>query len=322
MSRPATSRLKVNPAIGTMPVLQYCTPEQLLIDDSYQRTLETGPSQTLVRRIAMFWDWSLCQPLIVARRNDGGHYVVDGQHRLAAAKLRGDIFQLPCVVASYSSSAEEAASFVALNQQRRPLGALDLFKAALAADDSEAMAIMGALQGAGLSIAPHMNYTSWKPGMVSNIGGMQRAYRDLGHVKFTTALKVLAEAFAGEVLRYGGTIFPGIATVVGEKSAALDFAHLVAVLKLKSQADWSRSIHHCHAQLAQKWKIASATVIRDAYDHTGASGSRLASAPKLGGVEADCFPGEVWCGQCDRRVSKEHASRCVSPFCKAKAQAA
>jgi hypothetical protein len=157
MSRPATSRLKVNPAIGTMPVLQYCTPEQLLIDDSYQRTLETGPSQTLVRRIAMFWDWSLCQPLIVARRNDGGHYVVDGQHRLAAAKLRGDIFQLPCVVASYASMADEAASFVALNQQRRPLGALDLFKAALAAGDTEAMSIMKAIIDAGLSLSNHMN---------------------------------------------------------------------------------------------------------------------------------------------------------------------
>ena len=48
----------------------------------------------------------------------------------AAARLRGDIPQLPAVVVQYASAADEAASFVHLNQQRRPLTRLDLFKAA------------------------------------------------------------------------------------------------------------------------------------------------------------------------------------------------
>jgi hypothetical protein len=104
MSRPATTKLKVNPPLGSLPVLQYCSPDQLLIDESYQRSLEAANSQTLIRRIAMHWDWGLCQPLFVARRADGSLYVVDGQHRLEAAKLRGDIWQLPCVVTSFESS--------------------------------------------------------------------------------------------------------------------------------------------------------------------------------------------------------------------------
>jgi ParB-like chromosome segregation protein Spo0J len=69
----------------------------------------------------MFWDWSLCQPLAVAKRDDGGLMVVDGQHRLEAARLRGDIEDLPCVVTAYRNAGDEAAAFVALNQQRRPL---------------------------------------------------------------------------------------------------------------------------------------------------------------------------------------------------------
>ena len=46
--------------------------------------------------------------------------------------MRRDIAQLPCVVGNYTSTADEAASFVHLNQKRKPLGKLDVFKAAVA----------------------------------------------------------------------------------------------------------------------------------------------------------------------------------------------
>jgi hypothetical protein len=104
MSRAATSRLKVNPQVGQRPTLEFRRLCDLKIDPSYQRSIEIGTSQTLIRRIAMFWDWSLCQPLAVARRADGALMVVDGQHRLAAARLRGDIYDLPCVITAYESA--------------------------------------------------------------------------------------------------------------------------------------------------------------------------------------------------------------------------
>jgi hypothetical protein len=72
MARPATARLKCNPPLGTLPVLQYCAPGQLLIDEAYQRGLDMPASQALIRRIAVHWDWGLCQPLFVARRPTSG----------------------------------------------------------------------------------------------------------------------------------------------------------------------------------------------------------------------------------------------------------
>jgi hypothetical protein len=51
-------------------------------------------SQALIRQIARHWDWDLCLPLVVSRRADGSLYVIDGQHRLAAARIRGDIDHL------------------------------------------------------------------------------------------------------------------------------------------------------------------------------------------------------------------------------------
>lgn len=160
MSRPATDRLKLNPPLGMLPALQYLLPAQLKIDASYQRSLDTDAGKALVRRIAQHWNWDLCQPLVVSRRADGALYVIDGQHRLAAARLRGDIAQLPAVVVQYASAADEAASFVHLNQERTPLTRLDLFKAALASGDSEALAIVEALDAAGLMVAPHNNFTA------------------------------------------------------------------------------------------------------------------------------------------------------------------
>lgn len=221
MSRPATTRLKVNPPLGTLPVLQYQPPAALDIDPEYQRSMDSSSSQTLVRKIAQHWNWDLCQPLVVSRRDDGSMFVIDGQHRLAAAKLRGDISVLPCVVTQFSSVADEAASFVHLNQQRRPLTKLDIFKAALASEDTQTQAIVAAMAEAGLSIAPHSNYVSWKPGMMSNIAGIERAWQMQGAAVASAALLTFARAFGGEVLRYAGTIFPGVVAVVAAELSGL-----------------------------------------------------------------------------------------------------
>jgi hypothetical protein len=217
MSRPATSRLKVNPPLGHMPALQYLLPQQLEIDPGYQRSLDSGQSQTLVRRIAQHWNWDLCQPLVVARREDGALFVIDGQHRLAAARLRGDIHQLPAVVVQYACTEDEAASFVHLNQQRRALTKLDIFKAAVASGDGVVGKIVEALAVARLSVAPHSNPTAWKPGMVANIAGIEAAWRVHGPRVTRAALQALGEAYAGQVLRYAGTVFPGIAAVCADE---------------------------------------------------------------------------------------------------------
>lgn len=220
MVRAATSRLKVNPALGSPPTLEWRAIGELLIDDTYQRRIDTGQSQTLIRKIAQFWDWGLCQPLAVSRRPDGKLLIVDGQHRASAAKLRSDIPHLPCVITSYASAGDEAAAFVALNQMRRPLNALDLFKAAIAAGDTEATEIAAAVAKAGLRIANTTNNVQQKPGSLINVGGLRHCYRVHGQQTLTGALWVLGQAYAGQVLRYAGTLFPGLAEIVAAEIKA------------------------------------------------------------------------------------------------------
>lgn len=323
MSRPATSRLKVNPPLGVLPALQYLLPAQLEIDATYQRSLATGPSQSLIRKIAMFWNWDLCQPLVVSRRDDGRLYVIDGQHRLEAAKLRGDIAQLPAVVVQYSSAADEAASFVHLNQQRRPLNKLDVFKAAVASGDDEASAITTALTAAGLSIANTTNPDIWKPGQLVNIGGIERAWRVQGAEATASALGVLSAAFKGQRLRYAGTIFPGIAVVCADERkypsgrGANQFAQMLAA---KPQVEWRSLIYAEHATSPNlSRREAAERTLRKAWAdwRPSVAAPPPASAPRPAPPLQITPPsdGKRFCDQCDRRVHLNAAALCKSAHC-------
>ena len=272
MVRASTARLKVNPPLGLRPSLENCRMADLQVDPSYQRSIDNGPSQALVRKIAMFWDWTLFHPLAVARRQDGSLWVVDGQHRLGAARLRRDIYDIPCVVSPSLSQADEAASFVAMNQQRRPLTKLDLFKAAVTGTDSEAAQIAAALAEAGLSLAPHTNFTAWKPGMVSNVGGIEHAWRQHGPRIAKAALAALAAGLTGQVLRYAGSIFPGIVAVCADEMAnGSPFAPprwdlFVEMIAEGEQAQWRADIaRHRTANPNVKYSAASAAVFRAAW---------------------------------------------------------
>lgn len=316
MSRPATSRLKCNPPLGRMPVLQFVPPSELQIDASYQRSLEASTSQTLIRKIAQFWNWDLCQPLVVARRGGGELFVIDGQHRLEAARLRGDIAQMPCVVVEYASAADEAASFVHLNQQRRPLGKLDLFKAAVASEDPEACAILAALTDAELTVAPHSNYTAWKPGMVSNISGIESAWRSVGSKVTSRALVALRLGFQGQVLRYAGTIFPGIVAVCSDEMAGRrefrgeHFERFYTFLGTRRQEEWRAEAMRARLDDADL-TVASAmghVLRRDWRKHLGAE-----APPEL--QFKACSDGKAWCDQCDMAVTEAQAAECRSRFC-------
>jgi hypothetical protein len=197
MARAATSRVKMNPQLGSPPTLEFRALGELHVDDTYQRSLETEPSIRLIRRIAQFWDWGTV-PATRGRTASGRN--ADGGRRpapLSAARMRGDIAHLPCVITSYANTGDEAAAFVALNQNRKPLQPLDLFKAALAAEDETATAVQRILIAAGLRLAPHTNWPFWKSGMLANVNALQSVYRRYGERTLFVSLKAIALGFDG-----------------------------------------------------------------------------------------------------------------------------
>ena len=268
VAKAAQAKLKINPPLGLRPSLENTRLVDLKVDASYQRSIDSETSKTLIRRIASCWDWSLYHPLTVSRRLDGTLWVVDGQHRLAAARLRRDMHDLPCVVTPYESRAAEAASFVAMNAQRRALSALDLFRAALASGDSHATLVHDMLCAAGLQLAKHTNYTAWKPGEISFTRSISSVMRQYGYSAAVDALNVTAKAFSGQVLRYGGTIFAGLGGFLGAKShpgVSIDLALLTDLLRKTSQHEWVGIINRRRAQDRISGLAAGARVFADVY---------------------------------------------------------
>ena len=321
MSRPATSRLKVNAPLGKLPVLQYLPPAELRIDASYQRSLDASASRALIRKIAQFWNWDLCQPLVVSRRDGSEFYVIDGQHRLAAARLRPDIGQLPCVVVEYTSSADEAASFVHLNQQRRPLNVLDVFKASVASEDPEAVAISDAIIAAGLCIAPHTNNQAWKPQMIGNISGIQKAWRERSPAATLSALKVIAKAWPDQGKRFAGSMFPGIVEVCHRSSIvhdSHDLEILTRIVASKSQDEWRILMHRKRAiDPNMKWPEASGLVFSEAWNSPAVHLAEV-KKPRQNRVSVNFradAEGMAFCDQCDHRVAAGKAMACKDRFC-------
>ena len=329
MAQTNTKRLKFETPIGRLPVLQFMQPAELQIDPQYQRSIEGRQSQSLIAKIAQGWNWDLCQPLVIARRSEEGLFVIDGQHRLEAARLRGDITQLPCVVVDYAGAAEEAASFVHLNQQRRPLTTLDLFKAALASGDEEAQAIMAALTEAGLGLTNSNNIDRWKPGQVQIIGGIQRLWRREGQEVVSKALDLLAEAYRGEIMRFAGTIWPGLVAVCAEemrsgKSFAPDrFAQLASALNELGQEEFRKLVlARCALNPDIGRSIVAIRIVQELHDPERFSKrSGMGSAPMAPLVFKTDQPvaaggdGKAWCDQCDMRVTQTEAEGCKSRHC-------
>lgn len=344
MPKPKTfSRDAMSPAQGTMPVMQFCLPDQLEIDPRYQRSIENPESQALIADIALNWHWGRAQLLTVSRR-DGRLFVVDGQHRLAAAKLRGDIQQLPCLIEEFADVAEEAALFNDLNDRRRPVSAIDKFRAALVAGDAECIAIGSAMERAGLALASHTNPTAWKPGQLANIGGIRQAWRMHGPAAAELAMTLMADGFKGEVLTYAGTIFPGLVAVCAGKPGedTIDdnsLACLIRALGRKSQGQWRSAVLEEMAASGVGRVVAMSFVLREAMafeapspagpmpeEPLRTSAGPVATTGAGGPAFGDRFDrraaGDTFCEQCDKLVSPDKAKRCQSAWCKLRDMAA
>lgn len=227
------------PMKGMPPSIENRHPSELHIDDSYQRSIETGPSQSLIDRIARNWDWRMCLPLVVSKRDDGSLYVIDGQHRLAAAQRRGDIPFLPCCVSVYRGVEDEAAMFVAMNRQRRQMNRLDDFHAAQAGGDDDARAIGDIIRSVGFTVSRKTGSATWVPGEVAFTTAIATVRRKHGEGVVRTALQMMADAFPDERLTAGSSIFSALCKVMISPPADFNRDRLFKALLTLDMDGWT-----------------------------------------------------------------------------------
>lgn len=140
---------QIGPQTGAPPSLENVPVALLQIDPAYQRGTDGPASRRIIASMVRCWDWKLYQPLTVARRADGSLFIIDGQHRHAAALQRGDIMFLPCALQSSLELAGEADTFVKLNTERQKLSQTDVFHAQLARGDAAATQLLALVEETG-----------------------------------------------------------------------------------------------------------------------------------------------------------------------------
>jgi hypothetical protein len=323
------------PPKGEPPEVRWEPCCALRIDEAYQRVISGKQSQSLIREIAENWDWRLCAPLTVSHRADEAgemaFFVIDGQHRLAAAEMRGDIEELPCIISVFGGFEEEALAFIAINTARRQVTALDKYHARVAAKEPLALKIKAAVADADLSVARNSDASTWTAREIAFPDAVGRALTNYA-VAGTKALEALAWAYPAVPLLRGADLFEGMLVIFrhGGKGwtgdELRDFAsHVGAML----QSSWVARRDRKKLE-ADTWTTggAMAFVMMEGYRQTPKPAALDPRAPAAvskappatledatASYLANRDDGRLWCEQCDRRVTATVAGMCVSKFC-------
>jgi hypothetical protein len=346
---PNPAQFKRGAQVGAPPSLEQIPVDRLQVDAAYQRATDSAGSRKIINGMVKRWDWSLCQPLVVARRSDGALYILDGQHRHAGATERGDIPFLPCVVLSSLGHADEARTFVELNTRRQKLTQAQVFHGMLAAGDDNARLVLQLIEETGWRVRTHSNTAAYGAGdlecapmlvkVVAAKGGdpvrfaltvLRLAYPDTAVRQTSTMLKALLEIFDNPD---HGLTATGLASLIGSVPPG-KWASRAAVLQ-EQRPNWSRVTALAKAIMAEATGEEAVTPPRSApapmppapTPSTGdpaiavrsrpqtalapAQRPRAASAPSPFGTT-----GKGWCEQCQSLRSREHAAACSSRFCK------
>lgn len=166
-------------------------------------------SQAWVEHLAQSFSADKFTPLILSLRSDGTLVIIDGQHRVAAARMRGvpeDVRCLPAIVFEGLTLDQEAELFVGTNDTRT-VGPYPKYHAKLAAGDPETHAIDAIVKAHDLTVAAASG-----DGHVSAVTALYALY-NLGEPEGAVLGRTLAtirSAWGEDAQAYRATVMSGI----------------------------------------------------------------------------------------------------------------
>jgi hypothetical protein len=176
---------------GAAPLLQWVAVERLVVDPAYQREIgNTGRRN--VAKIAAEFRWSRFSPVIVSPVAGGKLAIVDGQHRVTAAALRG-FDQVPCQII-IADVAEQADAFRAINGAVTKMSAMQIHAAAVVAGEPAAVELDRACAVAQVTILRYpKGLETIRPGETMAVGALRRALADHGRGVLIAALQCITQ---------------------------------------------------------------------------------------------------------------------------------
>jgi len=177
------------------PRIEWVSPTELLVDEAYQRTLHER-SINLIRRLVANWDWRRFKPPIVVK-TEHGYEVIDGQHTSIAAATR-TFPRIPVLVVDAAEMVDRAAAFLGHNRDRLAMTPMQLYFAAVAAQDPEAMAMDRVCRAAGVRMLKY-GRPNYKVGESVAVGAIRSLVNRCGEEAAITVLRALVEGKSAPV---------------------------------------------------------------------------------------------------------------------------
>jgi hypothetical protein len=204
---------------GPLPELAWLPVGKLSVDPTYQRSLESERSKALIARIAKRFRWSAFQAILAVKHGNGWR-IIDGQHRVAAARYVG-IGHVPAVVVVAASIAEQAQAFVQANSDRVAINPYALHHARIAAGDEAALEIADLCKHVGVVI-PHYPIAgdNIKAGESMALGTIYGLVRKFGRPVALRALKAVSGSYRNEPGALRAAFFAGAADFIVEHAQA------------------------------------------------------------------------------------------------------
>lgn len=200
---------------GPRPRMAWLPIDELVVDTAYQRPLAAAHA----RALAAEFRWAHFQPLTVAARPDGGYAVIDGQHRLQAARALPAIAEVPCYIVDAADSARQASTFLAVNTTHRAVKAIEKFRAGLAAGDKQITSLQRIVDQVGLRL---VSGKATAPMQTASISTLLRTHRIAGPEPLRKALSAIATAWPAEREAFGEQFIRAVTLVFQEGGAALN----------------------------------------------------------------------------------------------------
>lgn len=214
--------------------------KNLSVDYSYQRPL----NETRVADLARAFDPDALGLIVVSLRADGKFFIIDGQHRVAAARqMLGDDNQLiECEVLRGLSRSEEAVAFKQRND-RLGMSAVDKFLSGLAGKEPQTVAIAGIVEQCGFKVdrqkrdglipavgALVLVYTGFRGGKAAQsksiINGSDRAVPDL----LRSTLKLIRNAWGDSKDGVNGSVIEGVGRFLAARQRVVELPELASKL--------------------------------------------------------------------------------------------
>jgi hypothetical protein len=232
---------------------------QLQVDPIVQR--EFKPHKA--RKLSEEWEDTAVGVLVVSKRADGSHWIIEGQHRWAAGlDLFGEDYKFTCEVHTKLSLEDEAMMFLLINNNRTKPTPYDRFRIALVAGHADELAIDRVAQKLDLTLGPTARSST-----IGAIEALRRILQAVDEEGLHDTIDVAIQAFGRHAETYDADMLQAIAALL-EAKPDLDQRRLAKVLTKSGRTPMT----------VNDWKRAGAQIRK----HGGSSSRRLPIARLIG----------------------------------------